>query len=151
MYRRFLFATGIENSIPVIDNGRRRMDEMEKCRHYQFWQKDFDLVKEMGIEFLRYGPPIHTTYTGAGKYDWSFSDTTLNYLKRSVYCPSSTFVTSGCPTGSAISRIRTSLNYLRNTAGHLPGDIPGYNCIPLSMKCTYAHCSLHTMDGGMNN
>lgn len=30
MYRRFLFATGIENSIPVIDNRRRRMDEMEK-------------------------------------------------------------------------------------------------------------------------
>lgn len=32
MYRRFLFATGIENSIPVIDNGWRRMDERNKIQ-----------------------------------------------------------------------------------------------------------------------
>ena len=58
------------------------MDEMEKCRHYQFWQKDFDLVKEMGIEFLRYGPPLHTTFVSADKYDWSFADEKLPYLRK---------------------------------------------------------------------
>ena len=31
----FLFATGIENSNPTIDHGRVRVDELEKCGHYQ--------------------------------------------------------------------------------------------------------------------
>ena len=82
MYHKFLFATGIENSNPVINGGRTRVDELEKCRHYEYWQKDFDLVKEMGIEFLRCGPPLHKTFLGADKFDWSFADLTLNYLKQ---------------------------------------------------------------------
>ena len=84
---QFLFATGIENSYPTIQNGRVRQDEMEKCGHYKFWQKDFDLVEELGIEYLRYGPPIHTTWMGPGKYDWSFADETFNDLLRRNIMP----------------------------------------------------------------
>lgn len=84
---QFLFATGIENSNPTIQNGKLRLDELEKCGHYKFWQKDFDLVQELGIEFLRYGPPIHTTWTGPGKYDWSFADATFNDLLRRNIMP----------------------------------------------------------------
>ena len=57
---KFMFCTGIENSYPTIllpDGTTKRVDEMEKCNHYKMWKKDFRLVKEMGIEFLRYGPP----------------------------------------------------------------------------------------------
>ncbi len=82
-----MFATGIENSIPVINNGRKRIDEMEKCKHYEYWQKDFDLVKEMGIDFLRYGPPIHKSFIAPAKYDWSFADTTLPYLRKQKILP----------------------------------------------------------------
>lgn len=78
----FLFATGIENSSPTIHNGRTRIDEMESCGHYKYWQTDFDLVEEMGICFLRYGPPLHRTWIGDGKYDWSFADATLRDLRR---------------------------------------------------------------------
>lgn len=81
--RQFMFATGIENSYPTIalPNGKtERVDEMEKCRHYQLWREDFALVKELGIEFLRYGPPYYSTHTGPGKYDWSFADETFNAL-----------------------------------------------------------------------
>ena len=78
----FIFATGIENSIPTINGGRTRMDEMEKCGHYKHWQRDFDLVEELGIQFLRYGPPLHSTLTGPGRYDWSFADETLRDLRR---------------------------------------------------------------------
>jgi beta-glucosidase len=81
MYRGFIFATGIENSIPTVQNGRVRMDEMEKCKHYDFWKKDFDLVQELGINFLRYGPPIHKTFLAPSKYDWSFSDATFGELR----------------------------------------------------------------------
>ncbi len=50
-----MFATGIENSIPKIKGGRVRVDQMDSCGHYAQWSRDFDLVEEMGIRFLRYG------------------------------------------------------------------------------------------------
>ncbi len=83
----FLFATGIENSNPTIQNGRHRVDELEKCRHYEFWRKDFDLVQELGIQFLRYGPPLHTAWRGPGKSDWSFTDETFQDLRRRDIVP----------------------------------------------------------------
>lgn len=86
-YSQFMFATGIENSIPTIKNGRTRVDEMEKCGHYKRWKDDFKLVQEMGIRFLRYGPPLHTTLRGANSYDWSFADETFGELKRSGLIP----------------------------------------------------------------
>ena len=87
MMPMFLFATGIENSYPTIDQGRVRVDEMEKCGHYQYWQRDFDLVQELGIRFLRYGPPIHHTWQGPGKYDWDFADTTFHDLRERDMIP----------------------------------------------------------------
>ena len=45
-----MFATGIENSIPKIQNGRLRVDQMESCGHYRQWRRDFDLVQELGAE-----------------------------------------------------------------------------------------------------
>ena len=42
-----MFATGIENSVPTIDNGRTRVDEMDVCGHYKRWREDFHLVAEM--------------------------------------------------------------------------------------------------------
>lgn len=77
-----MFATGIENSCPTINGGRERVDELEKCGHYRFWQTDFDKVQEMGIRFLRYGPPLHRAFLGPGKFDWSFTDETFADLKR---------------------------------------------------------------------
>jgi beta-glucosidase len=83
--RNFLFATGIENSCPVItgkDGRDLRVDEMEKCLHYRRWQEDFHLVRDLGIQFLRYGPPLYLTHSGPDKYDWSFADEKLAELKR---------------------------------------------------------------------
>jgi beta-glucosidase/6-phospho-beta-glucosidase/beta-galactosidase len=78
----FLFATGIENSYPTIDQGRTRIDEMEKCGHYSNWQKDFSLLEELGISCLRYGPPLHLTWLGPHRYDWSFADETYHELQQ---------------------------------------------------------------------
>ena len=78
----FMFATGIENSIPTIDGGRVRVDQMESCGHYRHWRTDFDLVEELGIGFLRYGPPLHLSFPAAERYDWSFADETFAELKR---------------------------------------------------------------------
>jgi beta-glucosidase len=76
----FMFATGIENSIPTIDDGRRRIDQMEKCGHYKRWREDFQLLRELDIHFLRYGPPLHRTFIGPGRYDWEFADITFSAL-----------------------------------------------------------------------
>ena len=79
-----MFATGIENSYPTIDvNGRRvRIDEMEAAQHYSRWREDFELLDELGIRHLRFGPPLYATHRGPGLYDWSFADETLHALKR---------------------------------------------------------------------
>ncbi len=82
---QFMFATGIENSYPTIslpDGSTKRIDEMAKCKHYEYWEKDFELVRELGIEFLRYGPPYYSTHLGPGKYDWEFTDMTFRKLEK---------------------------------------------------------------------
>lgn len=93
----FIFATGIENSYPTINGGRTRVDEMEKTRHYKNWATDFDLVEELGISFLRYGPPIHKTWLGPDKYDWSFSDLTYRDLRRRNIVPITDLCHFGIP------------------------------------------------------
>ncbi|MDB5416009.1 MAG: glycoside hydrolase family 1 [Rubritepida sp.] len=77
-----MFCTGVENSIPTIDHGRTRIDQMESCGHYRYWKEDFRLVQEMGLEYLRYGPPLHKTLLGPGRYDWEFTDLAFAELKR---------------------------------------------------------------------
>ena len=83
----FMFATGIENSIPTIQGGRRRIDQMEKCGHYARWREDFDLVEDLGLSVLRYGPPLHLTFLGPGRFDWSFADETFADLRARNIAP----------------------------------------------------------------
>ncbi len=82
-----MFATGIENSIPTIDNGRTRVDQMESCGHYRDWRTDFDCVEDLGLHFLRFGPPLHRAYLAPDRYDWEFADVTLADLKRRDITP----------------------------------------------------------------
>jgi beta-glucosidase/6-phospho-beta-glucosidase/beta-galactosidase len=93
----FMFATGIENSYPTIQNGRFRQDEMDKTRHYQLWQQDFDLVQALGIGYLRYGPPLHRTWLGPDRYDWSFADATFGDLRRRDLTPITDLCHFGVP------------------------------------------------------
>ena len=45
------------------------------------WREDFRLVKEIGIDFLRYGPPYYRAHVGPVQYDWSFADQTFAALR----------------------------------------------------------------------
>src|SRR5437868_12200234 len=85
-----MFSTGIENSYPniILPNGKRNIiDEMAKTCHYTNWKTDFNLVKELDIEYLRYGPAYYSTHIGPGKYDWSFADETFAQLKEMGITP----------------------------------------------------------------
>lgn len=83
----FLFATGIECSYPMIDNGRTRRDQLEECGHYKFWRQDIQLVKELGLKVLRYGLPYYKVNYAQGKYDWSFADEVMNEIKKCGITP----------------------------------------------------------------
>jgi beta-glucosidase len=83
----FMFCAGIENSIRTINNGRTRIDQMDVCGHYKRWRDDFDLVEDLGMRYLRFGPPIHRTLLGPGTCDWEFVDLTLGDLKARDITP----------------------------------------------------------------
>ena len=78
----FMFATGIECSYPTIEHGRWRRDEMDSTRHYEMWQRDFELALEIGITHIRYGPPLHLIFDGPGRYDWNYIDPQMEELRE---------------------------------------------------------------------
>ena len=81
---KFMFATGIENSYPTIrlpNGGTKRIDQMEKCCHYRNMALDFKLTKDIGVEFLRWGPPYYKTHVGPGQYDWTYTDEAVAQLR----------------------------------------------------------------------
>ena len=97
---RFMFATGIENSSPTIklpDGSVKRVDELEKTDFYRRWREDFGLVKELGLEYLRYGAPYYRTHLGRDDYDWAFSDETFGELQRLNITPIADLCHFGVP------------------------------------------------------
>ena len=78
----FMFATGIECSYPTIQNGTVRRDQLRECGHYDRWQEDLGLVKEMGLKVLRYGLPYYSIHKGPDQFDWSFADEVMAEIKR---------------------------------------------------------------------
>ena len=93
----FMFATGVENSSPKLDQGRRRVDEMALCGHYDRWRTDFELLADLGVNHLRYGPPLHTSWLGDGRHDWSFADETFGDLERRDITPITDLCHFGVP------------------------------------------------------
>jgi len=87
--QRFIFATGIECSYPTIEtaDGKRRRDQMEECGHYDRWREDLQLTLDLGIRFLRYGPPYYRMHLAAGRYDWSWTDEVLPEMRRMGIIP----------------------------------------------------------------
>jgi len=81
----FMFATGVECSYPVargVDGRRKRLDELELTFHYRHWKYDLSLVRQMGLQYLRYGPPYHRVNTAPGHYDWEFTDLVFAEMRR---------------------------------------------------------------------
>jgi beta-glucosidase/6-phospho-beta-glucosidase/beta-galactosidase len=95
-----MFATGIENSYPTIagaDGRRVRVDEMERTGHYARWREDFGLVRDLGLEYLRYGPPYYRVHAAAGRYDWSLVDEPMAELRRLGITPIADLCHFGVP------------------------------------------------------
>ncbi|HET6468410.1 MAG TPA: family 1 glycosylhydrolase [Geminicoccaceae bacterium] len=96
----FMFATGIENSYPTIalpDGTTKRVDSMAKSDHYRRWREDFLKVKELGLAFLRYGPPYYQVHRAPGVYDWEFADVTFLALQELGITPIADLCHFGVP------------------------------------------------------
>src|SRR5919202_2454444 len=81
----FMFATGIECSYPTIagPGGRTvRVDELERTYHYRHWRTDLALVRELGLRYLRYGPPYFRVHVAPDRYDWEFADQVFAEMQR---------------------------------------------------------------------
>jgi beta-glucosidase/6-phospho-beta-glucosidase/beta-galactosidase len=85
--RNFMFATGIECSYPTIDHGKTRRDQLAECNHYERFKEDLGLVKELGLNVLRYGLPYYSIQKGPNEFDWSFADEAMQEIKRLEITP----------------------------------------------------------------
>jgi beta-glucosidase/6-phospho-beta-glucosidase/beta-galactosidase len=146
-----MFATGIENSIPTIKGGRVRVDQMEACGHYKHWRTDFDLVEDMGIRFLRYGPPLHTSLLGAGKYDWSFADQAFAELRKRDIVPIVDLCHFGVPDWIGNFQNPDFPEIFEATAGPSPHASRGCSSIHPSTRCTFAPPSRPSTAGGTSS
>jgi beta-glucosidase/6-phospho-beta-glucosidase/beta-galactosidase len=93
---RFMFAVGIECSCPTIE-GNRRVDQLASTGHYELWQTDLKLVRELGLRYLRYGPPIYRIWKGRDEYDWGFLDPVMHEMRRLGIVPIIDLVHFGLP------------------------------------------------------
>jgi len=91
----FMFATGIDSSAPMIAGVRH--DQMELVGHYERWDSDVDLVKELGTRYLRFGPPVHRAYHGHGRYDWDHADAVLGRMRDYNIIPIADLCRLGVP------------------------------------------------------
>jgi len=76
-----MFGAGIECSCPTIE-GNQRVDELHDTGHYEMWRTGLRLVRELGLRYLRYGPPIYRIFQGKSQYDWAFLDPIMNEMRR---------------------------------------------------------------------
>src|SRR5438270_10848088 len=75
----------------------KQVDEMEKTHHYRRWQDDFALVKDLGLEYLRYGPSYFRAHAGPDRYDWSLAEQTFPALKKMGITPIADLCHFGVP------------------------------------------------------
>ena len=80
-FMTFLFATGIENGYPTLPNGHR-IDQMDRCGHYARWEQDFELVRELGVRALRFGPAYYRTHVAPNRFDWEHADEPMARLRE---------------------------------------------------------------------
>lgn len=73
MPQRGIFLTGIENADPFVE-GTRRNQLQEAHDFYVNYEKRLERIKELGINWLRFGPPYSTAHLSKDQYDFSFTD-----------------------------------------------------------------------------
>ena len=77
---QFLFATRVPNGYPTVTDGHR-VDLMDLSGHYARWEEDFALVRDLGLDALRWGPAYYRVHTSPAVYDWEICDEPMRRLR----------------------------------------------------------------------
>jgi len=93
---KFMFAVGIECSCPTIA-GNVRVDQLRDTGHYDLWRTDLRLVRELGLRYLRYGPPLYLLWENKDQYDWTLIDPIMAEMRRLGIIPIIDLVHFGLP------------------------------------------------------
>jgi hypothetical protein len=81
MPQRGVFLTGIENADPFVQ-GNRRNQLREAHDFYVHYESRLERIKQLGITWLRFGPPYSQTHIGPQHYDFSFADAVIEKCKK---------------------------------------------------------------------
>jgi beta-glucosidase/6-phospho-beta-glucosidase/beta-galactosidase len=96
----FLWATGIEDTfVPQTRPGHRALDEYQLMGHYEHWREDLALVRELGLQAVRWGVPWYRVEPfQPGEFDWRWTDQVLPYLVEELgITPIIDLMHYGCP------------------------------------------------------
>jgi beta-glucosidase len=98
--RDFIWATGIENTfVPQTRPGHRALDEYQLMGHYESWREDLALVRELGLQAVRWGIPWYRVEPfQPGDFDWRWTDQVLPYMVETLgITPVIDLMHYGCP------------------------------------------------------
>ena len=95
----FLWCTGIEDTFitaPSTKTGRT-LDEYELTGHYERWEEDLGLMREIGVNAARYGIPWHRINPRPGVWEWESADRPLDRMLELGIAPIVDLVHYGLP------------------------------------------------------
>ncbi len=72
-----IFLTGIEGSDPMVD-GVRRNQFREAHNFYATYRSRLANIRNLGLRWVRFGPPYSQTHLGVNRYDWELADAVMN-------------------------------------------------------------------------
>lgn len=95
----FLWAGGIEDTfVPQTKPGHRALDEYELMGHYEHWQEDLRLTKDVGMNAVRWGVPWYKVQPEPGRFDWSWTDEVIPFMVDELgILPVIDLMHYGCP------------------------------------------------------
>jgi len=95
----FIWASGIEDTfVPQTRPGHRALDEYELMGHYDHWREDLALLKEPGLQAVRWGVPWYRVEPQRGEFDWSWTDQVIPYIVEDLrITPIIDLMHYGCP------------------------------------------------------
>lgn len=78
----FTWLAGIEDTFITAQNPRtgRTLDEYALTEHYDRWETDLGLLRELGLKAARYGLPWHRLNPARQKWDFSWAERVVDRL-----------------------------------------------------------------------
>jgi beta-glucosidase/6-phospho-beta-glucosidase/beta-galactosidase len=99
MKRKFYIGVGIENCWMAQTDypGTRLLDVFLQMQHYDKWQEDLQLAKELGTNAIRYSVPWYRSNPSPGNYDWDWIAEPLDWLVDNGITPVIDLIHYGTP------------------------------------------------------